>query len=108
MDESGFVLPDTWHPDACVKISALIGTHIEDLKRAIWKVMVGDTGVVREVEIVPNLRHKSGLEQCLALLQARQTGHDKRQTCRNRGGGHHGSDRPTRQGLGKPISSRIF
>lgn len=63
--ESGFVLPDTWHPDACVKISALVGTHIEDLKRAIWKVMVGDTGVVREVEIVPNLRHKSGLEQCL-------------------------------------------
>jgi tRNA modification GTPase len=58
-------LPETWQTHSCMKISALTGAHIEELKRMIWKVIVGDMGVNREIGIVPNLRHKSGLEQCL-------------------------------------------
>lgn len=58
-------LPETWQQQPCLKISALKGVHIEELKHMIWKMIVGDTGVNREVGIVPNLRHKKGLEQCL-------------------------------------------
>ena len=65
-DGKGLVLPDTWKRQPCVKISALKGTHIEELRQMIWKVVVGDTGANREVGIVPNLRHKRGLEKCLA------------------------------------------
>jgi len=64
-DESGCILSETTQPDLCVKISALTGTHIEKLKDMIWKVIIGDMGIDREVGIVPNLRHKNGLEKCL-------------------------------------------
>lgn len=73
-DGKGLVLPDTWKRQPCVKISALKGTHIEELRQMIWKVVVGDTGANREVGIVPNLRHKRGLEKCLvSCKRARKT-----------------------------------
>ncbi len=58
-------LCETWQAHSVVKISALAGTHIEELKQMIWRAIVGDMGVDREIDIVPNLRHKSGLERCL-------------------------------------------
>jgi len=58
-------MADDWLQGPSVNISALNGTHIHKLKQMIWKVIVGDTGADRAVGIVPNLRHKVGLEQCL-------------------------------------------
>lgn len=58
-------LSETSQVHLCVKISALNGTHVEELKEMIWKLIVGDTGINREVGIVTNLRHKRALEQCL-------------------------------------------
>jgi tRNA modification GTPase len=58
-------LSETSQAHLCVKISALNGTHVEELKDMIWKLIVGDTGINREVGIVTNLRHKRALEQCL-------------------------------------------
>jgi tRNA modification GTPase len=65
-DDTGLILPDAWQQRPCVKISALNGTHIEALKQMIWKEIIGDMRVNKEVGIVPNLRHKRGLEQCQA------------------------------------------
>lgn len=62
---SGCKLPEAWLRKPCVAISALKGTGIEELRRMIWTAIVGDTGVNREISIVPNLRHKNRLEQCL-------------------------------------------
>ncbi len=71
-DERGLDLPDAWQQQVCVKISALNGMHIEELRHMIWKVIVGENGVNREVGSVPNLRHKKGLEQCVvSCKQAR-------------------------------------
>jgi tRNA modification GTPase len=59
------VLPNHWEQGPCVTISALKGTHVHALKHMIWATIVGDRGANREVGIVPNLRHKKGLEKCL-------------------------------------------
>jgi len=59
------ILSGNNQPHLCVKISALTGTHIEELKDMIWKVIIGEMGIDREVGIVPNLRHKRALDQCL-------------------------------------------
>jgi len=70
---SGSNLPEDWRQKPCVAISALKGTHIQELRHMIWTGIVGKTGVNREIGIVPNLRHKNGLEQCLAAARrARQ------------------------------------
>lgn len=66
-------LSGTSQPPLCLKISALTGTHIEELKDMIWKVIVGEMGIDRKVGIVPNLRHKRALEQC--LVSCRRAGH---------------------------------
>jgi tRNA modification GTPase len=58
-------LSETSQPHLCVKISALTGKHVEELKEMIWKLIVGDMGINREVGIVPNFRHKRALEKCL-------------------------------------------
>lgn len=64
-DDKEFSSPERWEQHPCVKISALKGMHIDKLKHMIWTVIVGDDGANREVSIVPNLRHKKGLEKCL-------------------------------------------
>jgi tRNA modification GTPase len=70
---SGSNLPEAWRQKPCVSISALKGTGIQELRHMIWTTIAGDTGVNREIGIVPNLRHKNGLEQCLvAAKRARQ------------------------------------
>ncbi len=66
-------LSGTSQPHLCLKISALTGTHIEELKEMIWKVISGEIGIDRKVGIVPNLRHKRALEKC--LVSCRRAGH---------------------------------
>jgi len=71
--DSGSNLPEDWRKKPCVAISALKGTGIHDLRHMIWSAIVGETGVNREIGIVPNLRHKNELEKCLvAVKRARQ------------------------------------
>lgn len=64
-DYRGSDLPEAWRKEPCMEISALKGTHIDELKHMIWKRVVGDAGSLPEVGIVPNLRHKKGLDACL-------------------------------------------
>lgn len=64
-DGQKLMLSNSWEKGPCVKISALKGTHIHELKHMIWTTIVGDRGANREVGIVPNIRHKKGLEKCL-------------------------------------------
>jgi tRNA modification GTPase len=68
-DGKGLVWPYAWEQQSCVEISALNGTHIKELKHMIWKTIVGHKGAGREVGIVPNLRHKTGLEKCVVCCK---------------------------------------
>ena len=72
--DKGVPLPEAWHQHTCVKISALEGTHIDELKQTIWSTIVGEKGVSREMDIVPNLRHKRDLEQCLVAGRRARVG----------------------------------
>ena len=62
-------LPEGWNESASVKISALTGENIDLLKHTIWKRILGENGLSREVGIVPNLRHKRRLEKCMAACK---------------------------------------
>ena len=65
--------PQTWKEQAGTRISALNGTNLDELKRNLWARVVGETGLNREIGVVPNLRHKKKLEDCLAAAKrARQ------------------------------------
>lgn len=64
-DASCSDMPDAWQAEPCIEISALRGTHIDELKRMIWKMVVGGTASPQEVGIVPNMRHKRELDGCL-------------------------------------------
>jgi tRNA modification GTPase len=68
------LLPQAWLRHACVSVSALAGTHIDKLKHMIWTEIVGEGGVQREIGIVPNLRHKNSLEQCLVACNRARRG----------------------------------
>jgi tRNA modification GTPase len=62
-------IPETWQDSPAVKISALKGINIEELKAIILQVAVGKRGIDREIGIVPNLRHKLILEESLAAAE---------------------------------------
>jgi tRNA modification GTPase len=62
-------IPETWQDSPAVKISALKGINIEELKAVILQVAVGKRGIDREIGIVPNLRHKLILEESLAAAE---------------------------------------
>jgi len=68
-EKSGSAFFENVPPDLCLKVSALTGAHIQELKDMIWKMIVGEAGIDREVGIVPNMRHKNGLEKCLFFCQ---------------------------------------
>jgi tRNA modification GTPase len=67
--EDGFEaeVPDSWHTMPRIKISALYGTGIEELKDLIVNLSIGEYGLEAKNTIVPNLRHKIALEQSLGL-----------------------------------------
>jgi tRNA modification GTPase len=61
-------LPDEWKNRPTIKVSAKLGTNIDTLKEKILTLVVGERGVNKEIEIVPNLRQKEALEKCLVAL----------------------------------------
>lgn len=66
-------LPSGWDEKPIVRISALEGTNFDQLRNTIWDGVVGHSGVLKEIGIVPNLRQKIGLEKCLeSVRRARQ------------------------------------
>jgi tRNA modification GTPase len=66
-------LPEAWQDQTVVRISALKGENLDELKHTLWSLVVGEKGFDREIGVVPNLRHKLQLEACLVAAQrARQ------------------------------------
>jgi len=63
------IISTMWKDHAVVRISALNGTNLDQLKRKLWSLVVGKTGLDREIGVVPNMRHKKQLETCLAAAK---------------------------------------
>jgi tRNA modification GTPase len=55
-------LPREWEKSPMIKISAREGTHIGKLKQLIKETVVGEKGVIEEIGVVPNARHKAAIE----------------------------------------------
>jgi len=62
--------PVSWNKLPCVSVSALYGHNLEALKNLIVSVCLGDFKLEGRNTIVPNLRHKLALEQCVAAIQS--------------------------------------
>ena len=58
-------LPGEFLDSPAVAISALKGIHIEALKAKIRDVVIGKRGVIEEISVVPNARHREMLEDAL-------------------------------------------
>jgi len=63
-------LPQTWKQAPDIKISALYGTGLKELKALIAKVSIGEYRIDAGNTIIPNLRHKIALERGLQLAVA--------------------------------------
>jgi tRNA modification GTPase len=63
-------VPDSWCNIPRIKISALYGTGLNDLKDLIVNLSIGEYGLEAKNTIIPNLRHKIALEQSLRLCVA--------------------------------------
>ena len=60
-------LPDLWKKTPYLKISALYGRGLNELKDLIARVVMGNNGLEIRNTIIPNLRHKIALEKSLQL-----------------------------------------
>ncbi|MEE8554128.1 MAG: tRNA uridine-5-carboxymethylaminomethyl(34) synthesis GTPase MnmE, partial [Desulfobacterales bacterium] len=58
---------DSWKKIPIIKISALYGSGINELKDLIAKLTIGEHGFEVGNKIIPNLRHKIALERSLQL-----------------------------------------
>ncbi len=63
------ILPPEWENSTFVKVSALEGTHIDELKDAIFAMGVGRQASFGESSLVPNLRQAEGLKKAQRFLQ---------------------------------------
>ena len=63
-------VPDSWRFIPRLKISALYGTRLNDLKELIVNLSIGEYGLEAKNTIIPNLRHKIALERSLQLCVA--------------------------------------
>jgi tRNA modification GTPase len=63
-------VPDSWHFIPRIKISALYGTGLNELKDLIANLSIGEYGLEAKNTIIPNLRHKISLERSLRLCVA--------------------------------------
>ena len=63
-------VPDSWRFVPRIKISALYGKGVEDLKKLIVNLSIGEYGLEAKNTIIPNLRHKISLERSLQLCVA--------------------------------------
>jgi tRNA modification GTPase len=60
-------VPDSWRNLPRIKISALYGTGLNELKGLMVNLSIGEYGLEAKNTIIPNLRHKIALERCLQL-----------------------------------------
>ncbi|MGB2930201.1 MAG: tRNA uridine-5-carboxymethylaminomethyl(34) synthesis GTPase MnmE [Desulfobacterales bacterium] len=60
-------VPGSWGALPRIKISALYGTGLSELKDLIVNLSVGENGLEVQNTIIPNLRHKMALERSLRL-----------------------------------------
>ncbi len=60
--------PDNWKKMPRVEISALYTRGLDELKDLIVKISLGENSLDHQAAIVPNLRHKLILDQCLVSL----------------------------------------
>jgi tRNA modification GTPase len=60
-------VPDSWRNMPGIKISALYGTGLNELKDLIANLSIGEYGLEAKNTIIPNLRHKITLERSLRL-----------------------------------------
>ncbi len=60
--------PDSWEKMPRVKISALYNKGIDQLRALIVKISLGENVFAPQSMIIPNLRHKLILDQCLVSL----------------------------------------
>ena len=63
-------VPDSWRNIPRIKISALYGTGLNELKDLIANLSIGEYGLEAKNTIIPNLRHKIALERSLRLCVA--------------------------------------
>lgn len=71
-------IPDKWKKMKQAKISALYDQGIDELKKMIENTYTDDFGQNIRDKIIPNLRHKIGIEKCLKLIsKAKQGLHDE-------------------------------
>lgn len=68
--KSPLVLPDTWKPKDPVEISALYDMGIENLKEKIIAAGFGKKPIDLEAAVVPNLRQKLLMEDCLRASES--------------------------------------
>jgi len=64
------VIPGSWRKIPRIKISALYGTGLNELKDLIVNLSIGEYGLEAKNTIIPNLRHKIALERSLQLCVA--------------------------------------
>jgi len=69
-DDFELEIPDSWNMLPRIKISALYGWGLKELKDLIAKNSIGEYGIELQNKIIPNLRHKIALERCLRLCVA--------------------------------------
>ncbi len=67
-EDSIIKIPEKWKNIKKVKISALYDRGIDELKKIIEKVYLGDFGNSIQNRIIPNLRHKAEIEKCLKSI----------------------------------------
>ncbi len=69
-DDFELEVPDSWNTLPRIKISALYGRGLNELKDLIVHLSIGEHGLEVQNKIIPNLRHKMALERSLQLCVA--------------------------------------
>ena len=69
-DDFELDIPDSWSTRPRIKISALYGRGMNELKDLIVNLSIGEYGLEVQNKIIPNLRHKMALEKTLRLCVA--------------------------------------
>jgi len=69
-DDFELEIPDSWNTLPRIKISALYGRGLNEVKDLIVNLSIGEYGLEVQNKIIPNLRHKIALERSLRLCVA--------------------------------------
>lgn len=71
------IIPDDWVDALRIPVSALSGQGIEAVKDVILNCAVGESCLETAPLVIPNLRQKSLLEQCIQATEAAAAGFEK-------------------------------